>query len=80
MGSNKGGILTEDRIVALLGLPGTGKTHIAIGLGIKAAKGGHRVLFDAANGWMTRLQGAHFEGKLVTELARLRSYALLSIC
>ena len=34
--------------VVLLGPPGTGKTHLAVGLGIKAAQAGHRVLFATA--------------------------------
>lgn len=39
-----GGFLTEARNVVLLGPPGTGKTHLATGLGIAAANHGHRVL------------------------------------
>ena len=42
--------------VVLLGTPGTGKTHLAVGLGIKAAQAGHRVLFATATEWVTRLQ------------------------
>lgn len=74
-----GVFLTEAKNVVLLGPPGTGKTHLAIALGIKAAIGGHRVLFDTATGWVARLQEAHTRGKLATELARLRRYRLL-IC
>src|SRR5579872_6484111 len=40
-----GGFLTEARNVVLLGPPGTGKTHLAIALGVTAARHGHRVLF-----------------------------------
>lgn len=71
--------LTEGKNVVLLGPPGTGKTHLAIGLGIKAAGAGHRVLFDTAIGWVTRLQEAHSQGKLATELTKLRRFALLII-
>ncbi|MEO6473121.1 MAG: IS21-like element helper ATPase IstB [Aeromicrobium sp.] len=74
-----GVFLTEGKNVVLLGPPGTGKTHLAIGLGIKAAKAGHRVLFDTATGWVTRLQEAHAAGKLAAELIRLRRYSLLII-
>jgi DNA replication protein DnaC len=71
--------LEEAKNIVLLGPPGTGKTHLAIGLGIKAAQTGHRVLFDTANGWVTRLQEAHSRGKLATELSRLRRHSLLII-
>lgn len=74
-----GVFLTESKNVVLPGPPGTGKTHLAIGLGIKAAKAGHRVLFNTATGWVARLQEAHSAGKLATELIRLRRYSLLII-
>lgn len=35
--------LDEKRIALFLGKPGTGKTHLALAIGIKAAKAGHRV-------------------------------------
>ena len=63
----------------LLGPPGTGKTHLAVALGVQAAKHGHRVLFDTATGWVTRLQEAHSRGKLAAELTKLRRYSVL-IC
>lgn len=69
--------LTEGKNTVLLGPPGTGKTHLAIG--IKAAKAGHRVLFDTATGWVTRLEEAHSHGKLPAELAKLRRYSLLIV-
>ena len=43
-----GVFLTKAENVVLLGPPGTGKTHLAIGLGVKAAQAGHRVLFATA--------------------------------
>ena len=59
-----GGFLTEARNVVLLGPPGTGKTHLATGLGIAAAHHGHRVLFATATEWVTRLTDAHRAGRL----------------
>jgi DNA replication protein DnaC len=68
------GFLTEARNVVLLGPPGTGKTHLAISLGITAARHGHRVLFATATGWVTRFTDTHRAGRLPHELARLRRY------
>src|SRR6202000_610018 len=48
--------------VILLGPPGIGKTHLAIGLGVKVAHAGYSVLFDTASNWITRLAEAHQAG------------------
>ena len=74
-----GGFLTEARNVVLLGPPGTGKTHLAIALGVTACRHGHRVLFATATDWVTRLSDAHRAGKLAAELAKLRRYGLIII-
>jgi len=74
-----GGFLTEARNVVLLGPPGTGKTHLAISLGIVAAQHGHRVLFATATDWVTRLTDAHRQGRLPQELTRLRRYGLIIV-
>ncbi|MFD4659715.1 ATP-binding protein [Kitasatospora sp. NPDC058444] len=42
-----------------LGPPGTGKTHIATGLAIRACQAGHRVAFATAAQWVDRLAAAH---------------------
>ena len=62
-----------------LGPPGTGKTHLATGLAIRACQAGHRVLFATAAQWVDRLATAHHAGTLQTELARLARYPLLVI-
>jgi hypothetical protein len=59
--------------------PGTGKTHLAIGLAIRACQAGHRVLFATAADWVSSLAEAHHAGKLQAELVRLGRYPLLVI-
>jgi len=74
-----GAFLTEARNIVLLGPPGTGKTHLATGLAIRACQAGHRVLFATATDWVTRLTDAHRHGLLPQELARLRRYGLIIV-
>ncbi len=47
--------ITAKENVVFLGPPGTGKTHLAIGLAIRACQAGHRVLFATASEWVDRL-------------------------
>jgi DNA replication protein DnaC len=65
--------------VVLLGPPGTGKTHVAIALGVAACHTGQRVLFATATDWVARLQDAHQRGRLAAELTKLRRYGLIII-
>ncbi len=65
--------------VVFLGPPGTGKTHLAIGLSIRACQAGHRVAFATAAQWVDRLAEAHAGGRLHAELTRLGRYPLLVI-
>ncbi|MFE7708574.1 IS21-like element helper ATPase IstB, partial [Streptomyces sp. NPDC057486] len=62
-----------------LGPPGTGKTHIATGLAIRACQAGHRVAFATAAQWVDRLAAAHHTGRLQEELVRLGRYPLIVI-
>ena len=71
--------VTGKENVVFLGPPGTGKTHLAIGLGIRACQAGHRVLFATASEWVARLADAHNAGRLQTELVRLGRYPLLVV-
>jgi len=50
--------------VIFLGPPGTGKTHLAIALGIRACQAGHRVAFATPAAWVDRLGEAHAQGRL----------------
>ena len=69
----------EANNVIFLGPPGTGKTHLAIGLGIRACQAGHRVAFATAAEWVDRLSEAHDRNKLQDELVRLGRIPLLVI-
>ncbi|MFD4612237.1 IS21-like element helper ATPase IstB [Streptomyces sp. NPDC058440] len=62
-----------------LGPPGTGKTHIATGLAIRACQAGHRVAFATAAQWVDRLAAAHHTSRLQEELVRLGRYPLIVI-
>ena len=72
------GITAKENAI-FLGPPGTGKTHLATGLAIRACQGGHRVLFATASEWVTRLADAHHAGKLQAELTRLGRYPLIVV-
>ena len=71
--------VTARENVVFLGPPGTGKTHLAIGLAIRACQAGHRVQFATASQWVNLLADAHTAGRLQAELVRLGRYPLLVI-
>jgi DNA replication protein DnaC len=71
-------VAARDNVV-FLGPPGTGKTHLAVGLGIRACQAGHRTLFATASQWVARLADAHHAGRLQDELVRLGRYPLLVV-
>ena len=71
--------VTARENVVFLGPPGTGKTHLAIGLAIRACQAGHRVAFATASQWVARLAEAHHAGRLQAELVRLGRYPLLVV-
>ncbi len=54
--------------VILLGPPGVGKTHLAVGLGLKAIQQGYRVLFATAAALISTLTKAMGEGRLEEKL------------
>jgi len=71
--------ITAKENVVFLGPPGTGKTHLAIGLAIRACQAGHRVAFATAAEWVARLADAHTAGRLQDELIKLGRIPLLII-
>lgn len=50
--------------IVILGPPGVGKSHLAVGLGLKAIEAGYRVLFSTAAGLIANLTKALGEGRL----------------
>ena len=71
--------ITAKENVVFLGPPGTGKTHLATGLAIRACQAGHRVAFATASGWVARLVEAHHAGRLQDELTKLGRIPLLIV-
>jgi DNA replication protein DnaC len=71
-------VTARDNVV-FLGPPGTGKTHLSIGLGIRACQAGHRVAFATAAEWVARLAVAHHAGRLQDEITKLGRIPLLII-
>src|SRR5436305_3268546 len=65
--------------VVLLGPPGTGKTHLAIAVSIRACLAGHRVAFATATEWVARLAEAKRQNSLDQELRRLSFIPLLVV-
>jgi len=65
--------------VVLLGPPGTGKTHLAIAIGIRACLAGQRVAFATATEWVARLGEAKRQGELEVELKRLGRVPVLVV-
>lgn len=57
--------------VVILGPPGVGKTHLAVGLGVKAVEAGYSVLFLTLETLMSRLVRAKQENRLERALAQL---------
>ena len=71
--------ITARENVIFLGPPGTGKTHLATGIAIRACQAGHRVLFATAAQWVDRLAETHHAGRLQDELRRLARYPLIVV-
>src|SRR3989442_12382405 len=65
--------------VVLLGPPGTGKTHLAIAVAIRACLAGQRVAFAPATEWVARLGDAKRSGGLDAELRRLGFVPLIVV-
>ncbi|SHI95181.1 DNA replication protein DnaC [Arenibacter nanhaiticus] len=65
--------------IILAGNPGTGKTHIAVGLGLKACLQGYKVLFTTVHKLLTQIRESHSQRTLKVIEARFEKYDLV-IC
>jgi DNA replication protein DnaC len=65
--------------VLLLGNSGTGKTHIALALGLAACQRGHRVRFTTASALVSELIEARDGKKLLRFQKQIASYELLIV-
>jgi DNA replication protein DnaC len=65
--------------ILLLGNSGTGKTHIALGLGLAACQRGHRVRFTTTAALVSELIEARDEKKLLRFQKQIASYELLIV-
>ena len=73
------GFLERRENVVLLGPPGVGKTHLAIGLAIAAAQSGRRVYYGTLVDLITSLEEAQQAGHLAHRLKTLIFPALLVV-
>jgi DNA replication protein DnaC len=74
-----GRFLYEGRNLVLLGPPGVGKTHLAIGLGVMTCELGHRVYFTSAMDMARKLTTALEQNRLHRQLCALTQPKLLII-
>lgn len=71
--------IERGEVVHLLGPPGTGKSHLAIALGVEAVKAGNSVYFATLAEIITTLAKAEREGKLAQRISYMTRAALLII-
>lgn len=69
--------IKQGQNVICSGSPGTGKTHIAIGLGIKACNAGYKVLFTTVPMLINRLKETRSQKSLLTLERQFEKYDLI---
>ena len=76
---NTMGFLERKENILFIGPSGVGKTHLAVALGITAAKKRYSVYFISCHDLITQLNKAHFENKLEQRIKHYSKYQLLII-
>lgn len=69
--------IQEGQKVILAGSPGTGETHLAIGLGIKACLAGYQVLFVTVPLLINQLKESHSDRNLMRMEGKFEKYDLV---
>lgn len=69
--------ITEGRNVIMTGPPGTGKTHLAIGLGMEACLAGYRVFFATVPSFINQLKEHRSERTLRSFELKFEKYDLV---
>lgn len=73
------GFIDERQNLVFIGPPGVGKTHLAIGIALKAIEAGYKVLFRTALALVEELELAEMKGELKKRLSQLAKYDVLVI-
>ncbi len=73
------GFIDNRENVVFIGNPGVGKTHLAIGLGLKAIEAGYKVSFHTALELIETLELAELKGELKKRINQLIKYDVLII-
>jgi len=71
--------LTNNENVIFVGTPGTGKTHLAVALGIKAARARNSTYFITFQELIAQLKEANYQKRLQKRLKHFAGYKLLII-
>lgn len=76
---NKLKFIEEKQNIILIGSPGTGKTHISIGLGIEACLAGYKVYFTSVSSLVNQLKESRSERTLRSFELKFEKYDLVII-
>jgi DNA replication protein DnaC len=74
-----GNFIAHGEAVLMLGPPGVGKTHLAVGLGRKVVERGHTVRFTTATALLSALAKAESDGSLAEKLTEFSKPRLLIV-